>query len=225
MIIGSGLVAKALIKYKNSSEVLIFASGVSNSTDDSLINFEREKNLLLEQKEFNGKLIYFSTCSVFDKTLVNSPYVLHKLNMEQIISKNFKNYIILRLPTLVGISNNSHIFFNYFKEKLKKDESITVFKYASRYLLAAEDLRRIIAILLRVNKYHFTLNVAFNNKASVVNIVELLKELLKSDSELIIENKGDDLVIDNNDFIKIISKEKNCFMSTNIKKILEYYIF
>ena len=45
MVIGNGLVASAFSKYKNDDDVIIFASGVSNSSTNKKEEFEREINL------------------------------------------------------------------------------------------------------------------------------------------------------------------------------------
>ena len=46
MIIGNGLLAKAFIEYKNNDEIVIFASGVSNSLEEKQSEFKRETDLL-----------------------------------------------------------------------------------------------------------------------------------------------------------------------------------
>ncbi len=91
MVIGNGMLAKEFTNYTQDSNILIFASGVSNSNETSFEAFQREEKLLLEsiEKEKGKKLIYFSTCSMYDKYFKNNAYTEHKLNME----KKFKNYI------------------------------------------------------------------------------------------------------------------------------------
>ena len=74
-------------------EVIFFASGVSNSSEISEKEFNREENLIHKilgdnpQKQF----VYFSTCSIYDSSKNGSPYVLHKLKMEQIIINKASN--------------------------------------------------------------------------------------------------------------------------------------
>ncbi len=48
MVIGQGLVAKGFSSYQADNNYLVFASGVSNSSDKDIANFEREKKLLHE---------------------------------------------------------------------------------------------------------------------------------------------------------------------------------
>lgn len=46
MIVGNGLIAKEFLEYSNSKNILIFASGVSNSKEERVDEFLREENLL-----------------------------------------------------------------------------------------------------------------------------------------------------------------------------------
>ena len=63
MVVGSGMIAKAFHHYINNDDVVIFASGVSNSKEDDDLSFEKEKNLLLSTRfnNVNKKFIYFKT--------------------------------------------------------------------------------------------------------------------------------------------------------------------
>jgi nucleoside-diphosphate-sugar epimerase len=224
MVVGNGLIAQSLSCYINCDDILIFASGVSNSLGENEDNFERERTLLLGYRGFAGRLVYFSTCSVFDSTLVNTPYVIHKINMEKLITENFESYSILRLPTLVGRNDNPHIFFNYFKKKLKKSEPVSIFINARRHLLAIDDMPSIVELLLKNNKIKNTINVAFNNKARVLDIVGLMKKVLNSDSEIIQEEKGADFDIDNFAFMQQISSDEKLYLSADYENIIKKYL-
>lgn len=60
MVIGNGLLATAFSNYKGDNSILIFASGVSNSGNTNLSEFEREKSLLKSALDLKLRLIYFS---------------------------------------------------------------------------------------------------------------------------------------------------------------------
>ncbi|MEJ0107136.1 MAG: hypothetical protein WDO19_33435 [Bacteroidota bacterium] len=89
MVIGQGLIAKRFSSYQADNSYVIFASGVSNSSDKDIANFEREKKLLIKtiHEHADKALVYFSTCSMYDNTLKNSFYVQHKIEMEETIKK------------------------------------------------------------------------------------------------------------------------------------------
>src|SRR6185369_620784 len=108
MIIGNGLLANSLLHYKNTNEVIIFASGVSNSICNDDREFEREFLLLKDvvfKKNTDQKLVYFSTFNVFDPSLAESKYVLHKKNIESFLSK-IPGAMVIRLPIVLANSNN-----------------------------------------------------------------------------------------------------------------------
>ena len=66
MVIGNGLLAKSFSKYKDDDQVIIFASGVSNSKEVNPEAFMREMDLLRSITNKDALLVYFSTCSVYD---------------------------------------------------------------------------------------------------------------------------------------------------------------
>ena len=74
MIIGSGLIAKSC-KIIDNSDVLFFASGVSNSMSNNESEFEREINLLNDNLNTEKKIIYFSS---IDEYVINEKYLEHK---------------------------------------------------------------------------------------------------------------------------------------------------
>ena len=102
MIIGSGMLAKAFNIYKADHDLLIFASGVANSQEENRATFQREADLLATAVNQNLKLVYFSTCSIDDRAVNFSPYVQHKIKMEELIQNECKQFFILRLPQVVG---------------------------------------------------------------------------------------------------------------------------
>lgn len=223
MIVGNGLIANALESYKSSNEVIIFASGVSNSAENNLDNFLREEKLLLDQVNKEGILIYFSTCSIFDSTIKHSKYVLHKLKMEQLIESHFKKYVILRLPTLIGKTGNSNTFFNTFIRKLIAAEELIIYNKATRYLLDVDDLPWIVDLMIN-QKTNLKINVVFNNKASVLEIVKYLHQQLNSNSIIKEIETGDDFTVDNSKFIEMCNFTNNDLINKNHEIILDKYI-
>ena len=68
MIIGNGLIANVFGDYKENDNYVIFASGVSDSTNMDESAFKREEQLLNEITTLYKEkiIIYFSTCSIYD---------------------------------------------------------------------------------------------------------------------------------------------------------------
>ena len=87
MVIGNGLLSRVFFEYKENTDLLIFASGVSNSQESSVSEFEREKLMLLEvlENHSNKTLVYFSTCAFYDTYFKENLYLRHKRQMEKLI--------------------------------------------------------------------------------------------------------------------------------------------
>ena len=74
MVIGHGMIANVFRSYHDKEDIVIVASGVSDSTHAGPSAFLREKELLINVLNTNqGHLfIYFSTCSNYDPGLQES---------------------------------------------------------------------------------------------------------------------------------------------------------
>ena len=174
MIIGKGLIAKAFEHYKDNDNVIIFSSGVSNSSETRESEFEREESLLKSNLLLDKKFIYFSTVSVVDGSL-KSPYINHKIKMEKIISDNHNNYLIFRLPIVVGNNANNITFFNSLKYMISNEEELKVFN-VGRYLIDIDDLSEKLPTLIdNLSEKNKTLNICFNNFSMVSEIIERME--------------------------------------------------
>lgn len=164
MIIGKGLLAKTLER-NDSEELLIFASGVSNSLETNPLEFQREINLLEEKlaENPNKKLIYFSSCSIHDPSKSDSLYVLHKLRIEKLISRTCSSYLIMRVGNAVGKGGNPTTLINYLKNAIENNNKITLYNKAKRILVGVDD----IAIFINENKNNIN-NQIIKDRKSVV---------------------------------------------------------
>jgi nucleoside-diphosphate-sugar epimerase len=141
-IIGNGLIAKSLKKKLTTDRFEIFASGVSNSNEDLKTEFNREIEMIItfiKDRDINKNIIYFSTYSIYDSSLINSKYVEHKLKIERLL-KGVNNSLIIRLPNIVGVGGNPNTMFNYFKETINNNEQITILKNAYRNIIDVDDV-------------------------------------------------------------------------------------
>src|SRR5579863_4210635 len=99
MVIGNGLLARSFSKYRSLNAFLVFASGVSNSKSSGDEDFGRERDLLTASIGNNPdkRIIYFSTSSVNDPDLAATPYIRHKIAMEELVQDQALSYHIFRL--------------------------------------------------------------------------------------------------------------------------------
>jgi nucleoside-diphosphate-sugar epimerase len=194
MIIGRGMIAKAFGDSNNQlSDCILFASGVSNSRCEDLIEFERELSLLKSTLKYNKRLIYFSTSSIFDPNLESSSYIKHKLHIESFIEGHFNEYIIYRLPNVVGKTKNKNTLINNFADAILTGTSVKLFKNSTRYIIDVDDV--VNYVLLTKNTSNCIINLNFNINYSITKI---WKEI-----ELVLEKKGKALVIDQGSKYKI----------------------
>jgi len=200
MVIGQGLLAKAFSSYKDIEGVLVFASGVSNSKENDLAMFEREHAMLSSYSSTDLKLIYFSTISVVDESLKESLYVQHKLSIEKYIAEHFKNFIIFRLPNVVGHTLNKHTFFNSIKESILLQQRVKVLSNATRYLIDVDDLAEHLPQLIE-KENRKVVNVCFSNKTSVKELVSTIGTALQTTYIEEVVQGGSDYEIDNSTFL------------------------
>lgn len=193
MVVGNGLIASKFLSFETNSEVIIFASGVSNSNEINDQFFQKEKELIYNFHSTEKKFVYFSSLLIEYPCMKNKRYVKHKKEIEEIIGKNFKNYVIFRLPNVVGKSKNKHTFFNFFLEKILKGEELFIEKKSTRFFLDSDDLEKLISpIILDKSINRMTINVCLNNKISIIDFVELMCESLNKNIKIIELDSGCD---------------------------------
>jgi nucleoside-diphosphate-sugar epimerase len=160
MIIGNGLLAKAFKKEGSFIDAVIVASGISNSAETRVQEFERERRMLSELFEMHaGKtFVYFSSCALIDDRLLSVAYYRHKLEMEKFFKKNV-NHIILRLPQLIGCSPNPYTIINAFRHKIVQGIDVPVQRDAYRYFI---DVYDVVSFVMHLNKQSKNNNVTID---------------------------------------------------------------
>jgi len=191
MIIGNGLIAKALHEIDNSDTVF-FASGVSNSLETNPDNFKREENLLVENllQNQNNFFVYFSTCSIYDSTKKESKYVLHKLKMENKIVQNSNKYLILRIGNVIGKGGNPNTMFNFFKNEIIQGKSFIIQQNAKRLLLDIDDIPKFITNY-QDNLKNKIINLSYPYNYSIKEIVHEISQKLNKKAYFEEINQGD----------------------------------
>ncbi|MFY7846128.1 hypothetical protein [Chryseobacterium gambrini] len=222
MIIGNGLIANSL-KNIDTENYLYFASGVSNSLETRSSEFEREfsllKNSIIQHKE--NKLFYFSTLSVNDLSKQQSPYVLHKLEIENFIKETCKNYIILRVGNIVGKGGNPNTLFNFLKTQIIQGSNFMLHQKARRLLLDIDDITEFLESN-SANVNNQTINFAYPYYYDLKEIVEAIRNKLQKEANYQESDEGDFYKVDFdesvNDFFRGIDAENY------LKNLAEKYI-
>ena len=95
--------------------------------------------------------------------------------MENLICDNFDDYLIFRLPQIIGYGGNKYNLFNFIREKIINGEKLDIFD-SHRSFLDVEDLRRICDYCLNINREIIT--VSEIQKSKVMDIVGYIADSL-----------------------------------------------
>jgi hypothetical protein len=203
--------------------VIIFASGVSNSKETNNNDFNREIELISKviDENKNLKFIYFSCVLV---NIVDNDYFKHKLNVESIIKQKSNNYLIFRIPQIIGNAGNKNNLVNYFKKSIKNGDELEVFNETKRALIDVDDLVKIISYCKSKISCN-TLIISDIEKIDVIDIVNLIGENLKTKPIIKTLNKnGDNWDIKNSEIIDEAINNLHIDSINYTKKIITKYI-
>lgn len=191
MIIGDGLIASAFRACAwNDDGVAIFASGVSNSSETREDEFRRERDLLLDVINAGKKLIYFSTCSIYDPAAQASAYVSHKKEMEALVA-TCREFFIFRLPQVVGRSKNPHTLTNFIFKKIISREKFDLWRHAERNLIDVDHVVEIAASLVEAQvSLNDVVNIACPFSVKVAEIVSIFENILSERASYNIVDAG-----------------------------------
>ena len=226
MIIGSGMIAKVFGDiYLNDPNTCIFASGVSDSKCKLITSYEREKKLLIESLDRykNKEFVYFSSCSIYDVEKINTAYVNHKLNMEKIVSMH-KNHLIVRLPQVIGFSNNRSTILNYLYDSINEGRSFIVELFAYRNLIDVEDVAKVVKVILQRKNRPKKINIANKSNISIISIIQIIEIMLCKKASYKVIKKGNNYTIDIELMNNIINQSNiNIFYPDYEKSIIYKY--
>lgn len=225
MVIGNGLLATTLMQYKDNDSILIFASGVSNSSCTDIKEFQREETLITKHLQTKNKFIYFSTISVYDEELNSSMYIAHKRKIEDLICRKAKSYIIFRLPILLGKSKNTNTLCNYIANRININQPINIYTQACRYLIDVEDLSTLLPNFIDTDSYNNNIiDINYNNKISIDELVNYFEISLKKTTKKTYEHKGGCYNTNNNTFIELLNSLDFIYDSNYLaNRINKYY--
>lgn len=226
MVVGSGLVAGGFKKYANNDEVLIFASGVSNSGNIQDVEFEREKKLLQQELSLNQDktFVYLGTCSVYDASLQNSAYVMHKLAMEAMIKELHGDYHIFRVSNLAGKTSNPNTVLNFFYQHIISGSVFDLWLHASRNIIDIDDAVAVCSYIIdkKLCSNEIT-NIANPVNYPVAEIVKTLETISGKKANYTVTDKGSNPDINTHQAKHFFSLLHISFDDDYLKKTLEKY--
>ncbi|PNS09217.1 NAD-dependent epimerase/dehydratase family protein [Solilutibacter silvestris] len=150
MIRGNGLLATAFSQdFGADSSVLIFACGVSNSSETDPAAFYREMQLLETALCDTAPLVYFSSCALVNSPDADNAYLSHKRKMEAMVLEASSKNLVLRLPQVVGRTPNPNTLTNFLAKCIREGTHFSVWAKAERNLIDVDDIVAISRELIR----------------------------------------------------------------------------
>lgn len=223
MVIGSGTIAKRFAEYSNQDNYLIF-TGIHDSEikDEKIFQAEEDAIRLQIEKKPKAKFVYLSSCSVLDPSGLKSAYSLHKVKMEALIPSLAKNYLIFRLPNLIGQNDVQSGLVNYLIKNILTETPFDIWVNARRNFIDIDDAFQIIHHILVHNSHlNAVINVASSKTTSILEAVNDLEIFLKRKANYRLIERGDSYKIDISETLEIIEFLKIHFDSNYFTKSLE----
>jgi nucleoside-diphosphate-sugar epimerase len=224
MLLGSGLIARALKRVKIDTQSIIIAAGVSDSTCILETEFYREKKLIEASLKKNKKIIYFSSQSCANNAL-KTPYITHKRNIERMILQYSPHNVVLRIPQIASCLGNPNNLINSFYNLLVSQQVITCYDGAKRNLIKDVDIKEIYKHLIRENLSGLLSFCAPYNYSplEILNSMEKVSKL-KAKINIIHKKNQHDIFLCSEEFSEV---EKKIFPSCRdeyLSEIIKYAI-
>jgi nucleoside-diphosphate-sugar epimerase len=173
-VIGEGAIAERFLQLNSQSETLFVAPNTENSQQIKSTQFEEESNELRRLISLNpsSKIVYFSSCSVLDPSLVASNYIIYKQSMEALVQKLAPSYLIVRLPQVVSRQSAESNLSRYIVDRVLSGEPFEIWSGAVRNFIDLDDVFEIVRGLLQNQEYrNQVVNVANPNSVPVIDFV------------------------------------------------------
>lgn len=227
MIVGSGLVARAFsASFQQRDDVCIYAAGVSNSSGVNSSEFTRERVRLREALETARGVcafVYFGTCSVGDSEMQNTPYVQHKLSMEQLVMQH-AHPLVLRLPQVAGHTPNPHTLLNFLYARIVRSETFSVWHSAHRNIIDVEDVATLATRWINDKTIrNRILNLANPRSYALLDIVHAMEQVVGKTAIYDLQPRGYHYEIDVTPMLSILNRAHIQFDQHYLNRILNKY--
>lgn len=205
MIIGNGQIASALSRY-DSPKILYFASGVPNSGCVERSQFDREKRLLRESlASCDGKFVYFSSCALSASNYSLNKYYMHKLDMEKDVRDFSENYLIIRLPQVLGDFRVHPTIFNVFFDSIHSGKQFQIYEGSFRYIIDLDDVARASYAIASNSEAGLVVDITNPVRYSALQIVQAIQDSVGVAASYVTVAKDDAYIIDTSEGSRLLS--------------------
>ena len=198
MLFGTGVIADRFCDFASQKKYLIFAGSVNDPSIEDEVGLQNEevriKEFIIENPDIF--FVYFSSCSVLDPGMSNTPYVLHKLRAEKIVETNAKSFLIFRVPQIFGLSDQKSSLVNYLVDSIANGKKFDIWGKSERNLIDIDDVHAISSKILNNKLYvNSTINIASTRQMPVLDLVEAIETFLGVTANYTVVNKGNSLTL------------------------------
>ena len=205
-VIGRGMVAHGFTPYAETlPDVVIFASGVSDSTCTDLKAYARERHLLYNTLQTchnnRQRIVYFSSGGAIyghtdalrhedTPTYPATDYGRHQLFCESVIINSGVPYLIVRLPNLVGPSHNTAQLIPALVQQARSGHA-RLFQRATRDLIDITDMAALTVRLLQTHTTNQLVTIASGISTPAIDLFAHIQAVLGTQAEVTLLDKGD----------------------------------
>ena len=227
MLFGSGLLARAFSPtFSQIGNACIYAAGVSNSGCSDRDEFERERQRLsdaLQHEIAVDVFVYFGTCSIGDMDPYNTPYVQHKMAMEQLVFAH-PRHLVLRLPQVAGRTPNPHTLLNYLYARISRSESFSLWGKAKRNIIDVDDIAVVTKHLIADDSMrNIVLNVANPINYPMIDIVSAMEAVTGKLGIYDVLERGSEYQIDTSALLPVFDKVGINFEDGYLERVITKY--
>lgn len=223
MVIGNGSIADRFIKYSQNNEFVIFASDHTNTQSDF---FKNEEELVIKSIYENPDkfFVYISTSSIYDPIEAQTEYVSSRIQIEKRIVEKSNNYLIVRVPLVVGRQQEDKTLFNHLVFSVLKKDKMSIWNQASRNILDVDDLFFILDDILNEKKIsNQIINIANPENIKVKDLLSKVEKFLGESCSYDSIDKGSSYQIDIEKIKPTLFKLGLTFSSDYIELLLKKY--
>lgn len=226
MLIGSGIVADRFCDYELQSKHLVFAGAIHDSeVCDPQIIAEEERALKAALATSSDiPCVYFSSCSILDPEVQNTPYVEHKIRMEKILQESGRSFWVFRLPQLVGPTDTQSNLAKYFVDQIYNEKKFEVWGGAKRNFIDIDDVHVIVSHIIRKDLHaNSIINIANSAQNSPKDLVTSIEQVLGISAKYTELDKGTDLAIDISKIEPLFANLDVTFDDTYLQRLIDKY--
>jgi nucleoside-diphosphate-sugar epimerase len=206
-IIGRGLIARSLAPYADAHpDTVAFAAGVASSSSANRETCGREEHVLMETlaaaRASGQRILYFSGGGAVYGSVARpadelaecrpvSEYGHHQLRCERLVAESGLQYLIARLPNVVGAPANPTQLVPALVRAVLAGR-VVIQRSAMRDIIDGADMARLVNELLRTGPDRLTINLATGHSVKAGAIVEEICSILGVDVRRDVGQDGED---------------------------------